>query len=571
MAEGSFFKELARWIIEHKPTKKELSAKKNSLCRLFGRGAVPTDIEIYLNASKDDAPRIRPFLQTKPVRTGSGVAIVATMAKPYLCPHGKCTYCPGGLRSHFGDVPMSYTGKEPSTMRAIRNEYDPYRIIFNRLEQYAVLGQNFDKVEQIIQGGTFCAFPKKYQEEFAYYSYKACNDFSKMFFRNGDFDLEAFKTFFELPGPVGDEQRSRSIKEKIMKIREIGKKKLLQEQEENEQAEVRCIGLTVETKPDWGFAKQGLELLRLGVTRIELGVQTVYDGVLRITNRGHTLSDTKKSIADLRDLGFKLNFHMMPGLPDIGRQRISREKDIVSLREIFENENFRPDMLKIYPCMVMPGTELENDHNGGIFMPLSTSEAADIIVEAKRFVPEYCRIMRVQRDIPTHATGAGVDRTNLRQYVELLSKERGVVCRCIRCREVKSGGLTGKLQIAVSEYAASSGKEFFISMESGDKVLGFARMRFPPRSLHPSITRASALIRELHVYGMAVAIGDAGEMGGKVQHTGIGKQLMAKAEGIAAEQGKDKMVVISGVGAREYYRKLGYVKEDCYMVKKIVV
>ena len=562
-----YFEGIISWIKANKPNKKELARQKIKLCRLHHFQHIPTDIEIYLTADQKDAKIIRPFLQTKPVRTGSGVAIIATMTKPYRCPHGKCTFCPGGLGSIFGDVPMSYTGKEPSTMRAIRNEYDPYRIVFNRLEQYIALGQNCDKVEQIIQGGTFCAFPKKYQEEYVYYCFKAFNEFSRMFFRKGVLDMDSFKKFFELPGKVGDEKRALHIKEKLLKLKEAGKRSLPDEQTENETSHIRSIGLTVETKPDWGFAKHGLELLKLGATRVELGVQTVYSSILNATNRGHTLEDTKRSIADLRDLGFKLNFHMMPGLPEPDGTRISKEKDLASLKAIFDDEAFRPDMVKIYPCMVMPGTPLFEDYKKGIFSPMTTKEAAEIIVEGKRFVPEYCRIMRVQRDIPTYVTTAGVDKTNLRQYVEQLAKEKGIRCRCIRCREIGKGVVKENPLIIVREYAASHGKEFFISMESDDRVLGFLRLRFPPRSLHPSITESSALIRELHVYGQAVPIGEKETE--KTQHRGIGKLLMARAEKIAKDNRKDKMVVISGIGAREYYRKLGYEKEDCYMVKKV--
>lgn len=561
-----YFKEMVSWIKANKPDKKAIARQKIKLCRLHRLQHIPTDIEIYLNADGKNAKIIRPFLQTKPVRTGSGVAVIATMTKPYRCPHGKCTFCPGGLGSIFGDVPMSYTGKEPSTMRAVRNDYDPYRIVFNRLEQYVALGQNCDKVEQIIQGGTFCAFPKKYQEEYVYYCFKAFNDFSRMFFRNGVVDMGSFKEFFELPGKVGDEKRALHIKEKLLKLREAGKKSLADEQTENETSGIRSIGLTVETKPDWGFAKHGLELLKLGATRVELGIQTIFGSILKATHRGHTLEDTKRSIADLRDLGFKLNFHMMPGLPEPDGTRISKEKDIAGLKVIFDDESFRPDMMKIYPCMVMPGTPLMEDYQKGIFSPISTKEAAEIIVQAKRYVPEYCRIMRVQRDIPTYVTSAGVDKTNLRQYVEQLAKEQGIRCRCIRCREIGNDKIRGNLSIIVREYTASNGKELFISMESDDRILGFLRLRFPPRSLHPSITKDSALIRELHVYGQAVAIGGSDD--DKTQHKGIGKRLMARAEGIAKENGKDKMVVISGIGAREYYRKLGYRKEDCYMVKK---
>lgn len=563
----SFFTEIITWIKENKPDKIKLSKRKKDLCKKYKIREIPTDINIYLNATSEDAKIIRGFLQTKPMRTGSGVAVIATMTKPINCPHGSCIYCPGGIDSFFGNVPKSYTGKEPSTMRGIRNDYDPYRIVFNRLEQYVVIGQNPDKVDQIVMGGTFTAFPKKYQHDYIYYSFKAYNDFSKLFYKDGELDIDKFKEFFELPGDINDSGRRDRIKAKILELKNKEIKTLEEEHKANEDSNIRCIGLTIETKPDWAFADKGIEMLNLGTTRIELGIQTVYDDILKYINRGHGAEDAKKAIADLRDLGFKLNFHMMPGLPDIDGKRISKEKDISSLKEIFSNPDYRPDMLKVYPCMVMPGTVLEKSFKEGTFEPLSTEDAAEILVEMKRNVPEYCRIMRIQRDIPTYATTAGVGRTNLRQYVDELTQKRDVHCRCIRCREIKFIEIKEEPQLVIREYEASGGKEFFISIEAEDKLLGFVRLRLPPRFLHPAITQTSALIRELHVYGQAVKIG-VNELS-RSQHKGYGKRLMEKAEEIAKSNGKDKMIVISGVGVRGYYRKIGYTQEGPYMVKNI--
>lgn len=566
--ESRYFTRLITWIKKTKPTKEQIMKYKVIVSREFHLPKIPTDINVLLNAKTEDVSKIKPYLQTKPSRTASGVAVVATMTKPFNCPHGSCIYCPGGLNSAFGDTPKSYTGKEPSTMRGRRNEYDPYRIVFNRLEQYMVLGQNADKVDQIVMGGTFCAFPKKYQNEYIYYSFKAYNDFSQTFFSDGEFDIDTFKEFFELPGTLGDPERAEHVKKKILALKEINVQSLEEEQKRNEKSEIRCIGLTIETKPDWGLKEHGLTILELGATRVELGIQTVYDDILKAVNRGHSLEDTKQSIADLRDLGFKLNFHMMPGLPDTNGERISREKDLASLQTIFEDEAFKPDMLKVYPTLVMPGTLLEQQFLEGTYKPLTTEEAADIIADAYKFIPEYCRVMRIQRDIPTYATRSGVNKTNLRQYVQKLADERHIVSRDIRTREIKSLSYTEKPEIVVREYMASGGKEFFIAAElpKADKILGFARLRLPPRSLHPVITEKSALIRELHVYGNAVAIGEHTE---KTQHKGLGKALMQKAEEIAQKYGKDKMIVISGVGVRPYYRKLGYSFEKPYMCKKL--
>jgi len=559
-----YFKTLIEWIKKEKPSKDKLAKYKLKLCKKFGKKNIPTDIEIFLQASAEDAKKIRKYVETKPTRTGSGVAVVATMTKPFDCPHGSCIYCPGGMKSSFGDVPKSYTGKEPSTMRGIRNDYDPYRIIFNRLEQYIVLGHNPEKVDQIIMGGTFCSTPEKYQKDYVYYSFKAYNDFSKLFFKKGKLDIEKFKEFFELPGRVDDKKRVDRIKKKILKMKGKNVKILEKEQKLNENAAIRCIGLTIETRPDYGMRKHGLKLLEWGVTRIELGVQSVYDDVLEAVKRGHSAKDSIKSISELRDLGFKLNFHVMPGLPGKDGKRISRKKDIENIKEIFEDEDYKPDMLKIYPCMVMPGTKLQKNKK---FSPLGTKEAVDIIVEGFKYVPEWCRVMRIQRDIPTYATAGGVDKTNLRQYVDKLAKEKGVKIKDIRAREVRRDKIKGKPKIVIKKYKANNGKEFFISVEADDKIMGFTRLRLVPRSLHPAITQNSSVIRELHVYGTAASIGESGKK--KIQHQGVGKSLMKKAEEIAKNNGKDKMVVISGVGVRDYYRKLGYKKQGPYMVKKL--
>ena len=300
-------------------------------------------------------------------------------------------------------------------------------------------------------------------------------------------------------------------------------------------------------------------MLRLGCTRVELGIQSVYDDVLEKIKRGHSVKDSVDSIRILKDLGFKLNFHYMVGLPGIG----TRELD--GLKELFLNEDFKPDMLKLYPCMVMKGTELYKEWKNGKYNPLTTEKAAEVIAEFKRYVPEYCRIMRVQRDIPSYATEAGPGRTNLRQYVNKILEDKKIKCRCIRCREIGRNIKKGKVKLKVFEYKASKGKEFFISLEDDNSLYGFCRLRFPSEFLRKEITKDSALIRELHVYGELTELGEKG----KVQHKGYGKLLLKKAEEISRKNKKNKIVVISGIGVREYYKNLLYKKEGAYMVKEI--
>ena len=616
---------------------------------------IPNNADLIVCATADEKKELQHLLIMKPMRTISGVSPIALMTNPYPCPHsmkgiGPCTYCPGGPGSPWGDVPQSYTGAEPSTRRSARNNYDPYIGVFNRLEHYLAMNHSPEKVEIILQGGTFCFFPKSYQEYFIKYVFKAMNDFGKVFYPDGDLDEKRFISFFELPvredtdertqrihqkclllkhldlregrqydsamdtlfdgilsnekktngnhpngmltnGEVteinneaspafsgngkialsvnGQEANVNAMKKAIAKVNEEDNKTLTLEemQKENETARIRCVGLTIETKSDYGKLLQGNEMLRLGCTRVELGIQTIYDDVLEKTQRGNTVADNIESIRILKDLGFKINAHIMPGLP-----YTTEEMDNKMLRAIFEDPDYRPDMLKIYPCMVLEGTKLHEQFKSGEFMPLSTEEAARRISWFKQFVPEYCRIMRVQRDIPTFMTEGGVDKTNLRQYIDKELKKQGIVCRCIRCREPghKKGMKTSNnLKLKVMEYEASQGKEFFISFEDQDSDLlfGYAKLRFPSQFLREEITPESALLRELHVFGRAIPVGEQ-EIGG-IQHKGIGKMLLQKAEDICKEHKKDKMVVISGVGVREYYKKIGYVQEGPYMVKPL--
>ena len=638
-------------------TKRDFNSLKTKVLSRYGAAQIPKNADIYFSASESEREKYKKILGIKPVRTLSGVAPIALMTEPYPCPHtmkgiGPCSYCPGGPGSPFGDVPQSYTGKEPSTRRSMRNNYDPYLIVFNRLEHYIAMDKIPDKVELIIQGGTFTFFPKAYQEYFVKYALKAMNDFSNLFFNGaGNLNLEKFKRFFELPKNIEEDERTRRVNKKLQHIKHLElsdedvsekinnilfnnffleenneskdyatasaessknenrninnanpnvlaisniQKKLKEEndrmnsgtngignenltiksiQKQNESSFIRCVGLTIETKSDFGKLYHGNMMLELGCTRVELGIQSVYDKILEATDRGNTVQDNIESIRILKDLGFKINMHYMPGMPFT-----AREMDEEGLRQLFDNPDYRPDMLKIYPCMVLEGTKLYDDWKKGKFAPLSTKEAAEIIADFKKYVPEYCRIMRVQRDIPTNMIAGGVDRTNLRQYIERVAIQKGIKCRCIRCRE--AGIFLNKnrniridiedIEITVMQYEASHGMEFFISAENvkNDALFGFVRLRFPSQFLRPEITKTSALIRELHVFSSAVQIGKKDE--DSFQHKGIGKSLMKNAEEIAKQNGKDKIVVISGIGARNYFRKLGYELEGVYMVKKLL-
>ena len=542
-----YVNELVKEILDKNLDKDQIAKLKLKLCTKYKLKKAPTDIEVLMQVDEKLLPKLK-ILQSKPTRSISGVSPIAVMTEPSDCPHGRCIFCPGGLDSYYGDVPQSYTGKEPATMRGIRHNYNAYLQVFNRLEQYALLGHNFDKVELIIMGGTFPATSIEYQDLFTLGCFQAMNDFSDIFFDDGIFNIQRFKEFFELPSNVDDKDREKRLQEKILANRKESELNL--EQKKNENSNIRCIALCIETKPDWAMEEHIEQMLKLGCTRVELGVQSTYEDDLKKLNRGHTVEDSIKSIKLMKNALLKVGFHMMPGLP-----KSSHEKDVAMFKQIFQDQDYKPDALKIYPCMVMPGTPLQKMYEQGLFKPISTKEAAELIADIKLWVPKYCRIMRVQRDIPTFQTEAGVDKTNLRQYVADVVKEKNIKCNCIRCREPRNRQINwDNVKLNVMDFEASDAKEYFITFDDDDILLGYLRLR---------INGEEAGVRELHVFGHAVAIGDKGD----VQHKGLGKKLLEKAEELSKDCNTIK--IISGIGVREYYRKLGYELDGYYMVKSL--
>lgn len=552
----NFYDELINTSIKENLELDGIIKLRNKLMKKYKPKKHPTLIEIFSHLNEKQLKKLS-YIKTKPSRTISGVSPVAIMTKPIKCPHGKCIMCPGGPKSFFGDIPQSYTGNEPATLRAIRNDYDPYLQIFNRLEQYILLGNIPDKIELIVMGGTFPSFPKKYQEEFITYSFKAINDFSELFFDDNKLNFRKFKEFFELPHNREDNRTIEKIKNKILKIKRIST--LEKEQKRNETSKLRCVGLTIETRPDYSKLKHCNELLRLGCTRVELGIQSVYDSTLKKIERGHSVKDSIEAMQILKDLGFKINAHYMLGLPGF-----NVKKEIDGLKILFENESFKPDMLKIYPCIVLRGTKLHELYKKRKYKPLTEKEAIKIISELKRNIPKYVRIMRIQRDIPEKNIEAGIKKTNLRQELN------HVKCNCIRCREAGRNKKIEKNELLVYEYKAQKSKEFFISFEDvkNNVLIGFIRLRFPHKSLRKEITNKTALIRELHIYSPQVEIGKKAKHE-EMQHKGYGKLLLKKAEEIALRNNKNKMVVISGIGVREYYYKQGYKKDGPYVSKSL--
>ncbi len=474
------------------------------------------DIISYCERTGNSQPRITKLLKTKPVRTLSGVANIAVMwlgEDGFSCPFS-CVYCPQAVDEGTKMfVPKSYIGVEPTSLRAMRNRYDPYMQVGNRLRQLQLIGHPTDKCELIIMGGTYLAWGRSNYENFAKRCYDAFNGC-------GSGSLEEAKRL-------------------------------------NETAANRVIGLTVETRADYCREYHISEMLQLGATRVELGVQTTDDELLKLAKRGHGAEENRKAFRLLKEAGLKITAHWMPGLTGL-HGKIDMDKEVETFKELFTNPDYRPDELKIYPTLVIAGTGLYDLWQAGKYEALAFEQTLKLLAEMKKHVPRYVRIKRIMRDISEHEAQAGARTTNLRQLLHERMKKEGLKCSCIRCREVSSK-VPENVQLLLEEYEASGGREFFISFEDANGLLvAFLRLRID--------SSCTAKIRELHVYGPQIPIGKS-ETG--FQHHGYGKKLMEKAEAIAKEFSKSRIAVTSGVGAREYYRKLGYELEGFYMVKEL--
>lgn len=458
------------------------------------------------------------LLKKRAIRTLSGVAPVAVLTKPYPCP-GRCIYCP----SEKG-MPKSYLSNEPAVRRAILNKFDPHNQIRMRLKALQKIGHETDKVELIIMGGTWSFFPKRYQTWFI----KRCFD-----------------------GLNG--RRAKSFKE-AQKI--------------NEGVKNRCVGLTLETRPDFINIEEIKRMRSLGATRVEIGVQSIYPKILKFNKRGHGVKKTIQATRLLKEAGFKVAYHLMPNLP--GSTPL---KDFKMFQEIFKNPDFKPDMIKIYPCVLTEDSKLYNWWKKKKYKPYSNKQLVELLIKIKKIIPYYVRIIRLIRDIPQESIIAGNKISNLRQILQGELKRRKWQCNCIRCREARGQKVDlKKARLFQEKYQASGGIEYFLSHESPDRKIlyAFLRLRIPTilKEKHfLPILQDAALIRELHTYGELVPLKKQKIIGHKIQHLGFGKQLMQKAEEIIKKLHFKKIAVISGIGVRDYYRKLGYQLEDEYMVK----
>ncbi|XP_012691092.1 elongator complex protein 3 [Clupea harengus] len=509
-----------------------LNKVKTKTSAKYGLSAQPRLVDIIAAVPPQYRRALVPKLKAKPIRTASGIAVVAVMCKPHRCPHisftgNICVYCPGGPDSDFEYSTQSYTGYEPTSMRAIRARYDPYLQTRHRVEQLKQLGHSVDKVEFIVMGGTFMALAEEYRDYFIRNLHDALSGHT-----------------------------SNSVAEAV---------------KYSERSNTKCVGITIETRPDYCLKRHLSDMLGYGCTRLEIGVQSVYEDVARDTNRGHTVRAVCESFHLAKDAGFKVVSHMMPDLPNVGMER-----DIEQFIEFFENPAFRPDGLKLYPTLVIRGTGLYEMWKTGRYKSYSPSALVDLVARILALVPPWTRVYRVQRDIPMPLVSSGVEHGNLRELALARMKDMGTECRDVRTREVGIQEIHHKLrpyqvELIRRDYVANGGWETFLSYEDPEQdiLIGLLRLRrCSPQSFRAELKGSVSIVRELHVYGSVVPVSSRDPS--KFQHQGFGMMLMEEAERIAREEhGSSKLAVISGVGTRNYYRKMGYELEGPYMVKRL--
>jgi elongator complex protein 3 len=525
--------ELARAVIEGRVTdRNELERLKRKLAARDRLPRVPTDADILAVMGDDVPARVRALLMTKPSRSLSGVTVVAVMTPPAPCPHGRCAYCPGGVEV---GTPQSYTGKEPAARRGERSGYDGGLQTADRLAQLKGAGHSVDKVELVIMGGTFPALDGPVRRGFVQGCLDVLNDGPSV----------------DLPHAI----------------------------EANVSAPHRCVALTLETRPDLCDVEGVDGLLEMGATRVEIGVQVTEDRPLEMVGRGHGVAESVEATRNLKDAGLKVGYHLMLGLPSM-----SPEADLQALLRVVEDPDFRPDLLKLYPTLVMEGTELHSMWERGEYSPLDEEGAVSILAPFKARLPTWVRVSRVERDIPSDLIAAGIRASNLRQLVADRMKREHTGCRCIRCREVgrrgpdRPGRVRGEdrpldpasVELMEVSYSASGGHETFMSLElpEEDALVAYARLRRPSVHAWREELAGAAVLREVRVLGEALPLGRReGATHLAWQHRGLGTRLLREAEARAMDWGMERLAVTAGMGTRGYFKARGYLQEGPYMVK----
>ena len=520
-------KEIIKELFEKEnPTPIDLASAKRKISKKY-KTPCPNNIillkvyhDLIKNKSFEKNNNIENVLKTRPIRSLSGVINVSVLTKPYSCP-GTCTFCP-----NEENIPKSYLSGEPAVERAKRLKFNPYIQVKKRIEVLESGGHNAEKIDLRILGGTWSYYNDKYKIWFVTQCFAACN--GKLFRK----EIYSKKTISQLYSDL-----------------EI-------EQEINRTAKYRIIGLSFETRPDYIDDKEIFQMRRLGATKIEIGVQSLYDDVLKKTKRGHDIKKTIEATLLLKNAGFKVSYQLMLNLPNS-----NIKKDLEMFEELFESDNFKPDYLKIYPLALVKNSELYKDYLKKKYKPYTERELIDLIKSIKKIIPEYTRIERIIRDIPAPLIVEGGSRSsNLRQIIDKEIAQEGWKCNCIRCREIRDQKQNPELKMFRKNYSAQKGREIFLSFKdvNEENLYSMLRLRINPDN--------SAMIREVHTYGESKKISEPG----LVQHKGLGKALISEAENIAKnEYHSPKIFVISGVGVRDYYAKLGYRLENYYMVKDL--
>lgn len=522
----------------------------------------------------DDGDSFVERVRMKPIRTLSGVAPVTVLTKPFPCP-GKCIFCPNDVR-----MPKSYLSREPGAQRAAQHDFDPYAQTLARLVAYHHTGHAVDKVELIILGGTWSFYPESYQVWFVKRCFDAMNDFERWAGRanlprdvlpKGPINFRSLEDHFDgrdiertYNQVVSDFLRHTLGGELLADSEHAGWAELEEVQLHNERATARCVGLVVETRPDHLSPEEVIRVRRLGCTKVQIGFQSLDDEVLRLNHRGHDVAATRRAVGMLRQAGFKIHAHWMPNLHGSNPRR-----DVEDFERLFADPDFRPDELKIYPCSLIETAELMQVYERGEWRPYEENELLEVLTCCLPRIPPWCRLTRVIRDIPGDDILVGNKTTNFRQVAEKELEGRGERCRDIRAREIRGRSVQrDALRLEALEYASGIGREIFFQMVTGEDILaGFCRLSLPAEPVFVEEIADSAMIREVHVYGAVVGIGDQRE--GPSQHLGLGRQLVEAAAERARVEGFSDLAVISSVGTRDYYRGLGFGDGDLYQHRRL--
>ncbi|KUK79275.1 MAG: hypothetical protein XD95_0500 [Microgenomates bacterium 39_7] len=531
-------------------------------------------------------------LRMKPIRTSSGVAPVTVLTKPYFCP-GECIFCPSDVR-----MPKSYLASEPGAQRAEHNFFDPYLQTYNRLQALSGMGHHVEKVELIVLGGSWSAYPLSYKIWFIKECFRALNEFGKSddskrlvgFYQQKIKEISQLKKIaltsdsdvneqlFKIHQPHGLESEANTYNciveelfvqaEKEVGLTDYQSAKwtdLISQQQLNETAKIRCVGLVLETRPDLINEKEVVELRTFGATKIQLGLQSLNDKVLKLNKRGHNVAQSARAMKMLRMAGFKLHVHWMPNL-----YGSSPEQDKQDYLKLFEDECFKPDEIKIYPCSLIESAPLMRYHQRGEWRPYTHEELLDVLSFCLMNTPQYCRITRVVRDIPSFEIVDGNKKTNFRQIAQQELERLEKSSQDIRAREIRNQQFElDNVFLDVVKYQTENSTEMFlqyvVEVDRVKRILGFLRLSLPKNNSFIEELISCAIIREIHVYGQVVGLGK--KSGGKAQHLGLGTKLLEKASELAREAGYKKTAVISAIGTREYYRGRGFEDRELYQVK----